>query len=319
MVRGRGTAARGIVLSDMKRVQLTSRKILLAPYAWLLLFVLVPLLIVLKISLSQSELAQPPYTPVFDISAGWMGVIAYFSALSFDNYALLWSDSLYRDSYAKSLVVAAMSTTLLLLIGYPIAYAAARSPPGIRSIVLMLIVLPFWTAFLIRVYAWVTILQRDGLLNKALLALGVISEPATWLATDTAVYIGIVYSYLPFMILPLYAVLERIDDTLYEAASDLGATPWTSFWNITVPLSVPGIVAGVLLCYIPIVGEFVIPDLLGSSSTMMIGQTLWMEFFSNRDWPMASAVATVMLVILLVPIAIYQHMRNRAFDQGRQA
>lgn len=300
------------------RVQLTSRSVLLAPYAWLLLFVLLPTLIVLKISLSQSELAQPPYIPVFDISAGWTGLKAYFSSLGLDNYGLLWTDSLYRDSYLKSLTVAAVSTTLLLLIGYPIAYTAARSSPGIRSIVLMLIMLPFWTAFLIRVYAWVTILQRDGLLNKALLTLGIIDEPATWLATDTAVYIGIVYSYLPFMILPLYAVLERIDDALYEAAADLGATVWATFWRITVPLSAPGIIAGVLLCFIPIVGEFVIPDLLGSSSSMMIGQTLWMEFFSNRDWPMASAVAIVMLTILLAPIAFYQHFQGRALDRGSQ-
>ena len=299
----------------MSDVQHLSRKILLGPYTWLLLFVLLPLLIVLKISFSQTELAQPPYSPVFDLSAGWTGQRAFFSALSADNYASLWLDSLYRDSYVKSLIVAVVSTSLLLLIGYPIAYAAARSSPAIRSIVLMLIILPFWTAFLIRVYAWMTILQRDGLLNKALVTLGIVNEPVAWLASDTAVIIGIVYSYLPFMILPLYAVLERIDDTLYEAAADLGATPWTTFWRVTVPLSAPGIVAGVLLCFIPIVGEFVIPDLLGSSSTMMIGQTLWMEFFANRDWPLASAVAIVMLLILLAPIALYQHMQGRALQR----
>jgi putrescine transport system permease protein len=303
----------------MNNVQLIPSRIALPSYAWLLIFVLLPTLIVVKISLSHSEIAQPPYTPVFDVYGGWAGAKAYFFALSFDNYILLWLDSLYRDSYLKSLIVATASTMLLLLIGYPVAYAAARSPAGMRSIVLMLIILPFWTAFLIRVYAWVSILQRDGLLNKLLLTLGIISEPIAWLASDPAVYIGIVYSYLPFMILPLYAVLTRIDDTLYEAAADLGATLWTTFWRITVPLSSQGILAGVLLCFIPIVGEFVIPDLLGSSSTMMIGQTLWTEFFANRDWPLASAVAVVMLVILLAPIALYQHLQGRALQNGQQA
>jgi putrescine transport system permease protein len=180
----------------------------------------------------------------------------------------------------------------------------------------MLIILPFWTAFLIRVYAWVMILQRDGILNQVLTALRIIDEPLVWLSTDTAVYIGIVYSYLPFMVLPIYAVLERIEHTLHEAAADLGATPWRGFWEITVPLSAPGIVAGILLCFIPIVGEFVIPDLLGSSETMMIGQTLWVEFFSNRDWPLASAVAVVMLLLLLVPIALYQRMQASAVERA---
>jgi putrescine transport system permease protein len=181
----------------------------------------------------------------------------------------------------------------------------------------MLIILPFWTAFLIRVYAWVTILQRDGLLNQALLKLGLVDEPVAWLATDTAVFIGLVYSYLPFMVLPLYATLEKLDDTLLEAAADLGCPPWKSFWLITVPLSRPGILAGTLLCFIPIVGEFVVPDLLGSSTTLMVGQTLWTEFFANRDWPLAAAVAIVMLALLVVPIVIYQNFQMRTLEGGR--
>jgi putrescine transport system permease protein len=300
----------------MHRIRTVPAYLLTAPYAWLALFVLLPMLIVLKISFSQAEIAQPPYTPVFDITAGWEGLKNFFAALTTDNYVALWTDSLYRDSYIKSLVIAATSTLILLLIGYPIAYSIARAPPTARAILLMLVVLPFWTAFLIRVYAWVTILQREGLLNQLLLNLGLIREPVAWLASDTAVYIGIVYSYLPFMILPLYAVLERLDGRLLEAAADLGATPATAFWRVTVPLSLPGILAGVLLCFIPIVGEFVIPDLLGSSSTMMIGQTLWVEFFANRDWPLASAVAIVMLLILLGPIALYQHMQMRALRRA---
>jgi putrescine transport system permease protein len=227
----------------------------------------------------------------------------------------LLTDSLYFASYLKSLQVAAVSTLILLLIGYPLAYGIARAPQHWRTVLIMLIVLPFLTAFLIRIYAWVNILQRDGLLNDALLMLGLIREPATWLATDTAVYIGIVYSYLPFMVLPLYATLEKMDDTLLEAAADLGAPRWKAFWAVTVPLSLPGVAAGALLCFIPIVGEFVIPDLLGSSSTLMIGQTLWTEFFSNRDWPVASAVAIVLLIVLVVPIVIYQQQQTRELQE----
>jgi putrescine transport system permease protein len=299
------------------RQPLGARLVILVPFAWLVVFFLVPAGIVLKISLSQTALAQPPYTPVFDLSAGWEGFRAFVSALSFDNYLALAADWLYAASYLKSLQVAVISTLILLLIGYPLAYGIARAPRGIRTVLLVLVILPFWTAFLIRVYAWINILQRDGLLNQALLALGLVDEPVVWLASDTAVYIGLVYSYLPFMVLPLYATLEKLDETLLEAAADLGCPPWKTFWLVTVPLSRPGMLAGALLCFIPIVGEFVVPDLLGSSTTLMVGQTLWMEFFSNRDWPLAAAVAIVMLVLLVGPIIIYQSYQMRALESGR--
>jgi len=287
------------------------RIVAVIPLLWLGIFFLVPMLIALKISLSQTATAQPPYTPILDLSAGWAGLKNFIAGLSLENYALLVSDRLYVSSYITSLSIAAISTLMLLLVGYPIAYAMARAPRGLRNTLLVLVILPFWTAFLIRVYAWMTILQRDGLLNQLLLNLRIIDEPLTWLATDTAVFIGMVYSYLPFMILPLFASLEKLDRTLLEAAADLGSPPWRTFWSVTVPLSWPGIVAGALLCFIPIVGEFVVPDLLGGSSTQMIGQTLWTEFFANRDWPLASAVAMVMLVLLVTPMAVYQHLQAR--------
>ena len=293
----------------------TARLIVLAPYAWLLVFFLAPFLIVLKISLSQATLTQPPYAPLLDPAAGWEGLRDVFAALSLDNYANLFADALYRWSYLKSLEVAAVSTAILLALGYPVAYALARAPRRWQGALVLLVVLPFWTSFLIRVYAWINILQRDGLLNQALLALRLVVEPTTWLSTDTAVYIGIVYSYFPFMVLPLYAALERMDESLLEAAADLGCPPWKTFLLVTVPLSLPGIAAGSLLCFIPIMGEFVIPDLLGSSSTMMIGQTLWTEFFSNRDWPAAAALAVVLLAILVGPILLYQRREARALEQ----
>ena len=270
-----------------------------------------------KISLSQSIIAQPPYTPVFDIEAGWRGLVDFLAALSLDNYATLVSDGLYASSYLKSLEVAAISTAILLALGYPVAYGMARMARRWQGLLVVLVVLPFWTSFLIRVYAWMNILQRDGLLNQALISLGIVDAPVGWLASDTAVFIGIVYSYFPFMVLPLYAALERMDRTLLEAAADLGAPRWKTFWLVTVPLSRPGIVAGMLLCFIPIVGEFVIPDLLGSSSTSMIGQVLWTEFSANRDWPVASAVAMVLLVLLVAPILIYQHAQARTLEPGR--
>jgi putrescine transport system permease protein len=291
------------------------RLIVRAPYTWLLVFFLLPFLIVLKISLSQSTLTAPPYAPLLDPTAGWDALKEFFTALSLDNYASLAADAIYRLSYLKSLEVAGVSTAILLLIGYPVAYALARAPRGWQTALVLLVVLPFWTSFLIRVYAWVNILQRDGFLNQVLLGLRLIDEPTTWLATDTAVYIGIVYSYFPFMVLPLYAALERMDENLLEAAADLGCPPWKAFWRVTVPLSLPGIVAGSLLCFIPITGEFVIPDLLGSSATLMIGQTLWTEFFANRDWPVASALAVVLLAILIVPIVLYQRREARLLEQ----
>jgi putrescine transport system permease protein len=264
--------------------------------------------IALRISLSQTAIAQPPYTPVFDLAAGWEGVRDFISALSFSNYASLAADTLYIASYLKSLQVAAISTAILLVIGYPIAYAMSRVSSRLQAIFVMLVILPFWTSFLIRVYAWITILQHDGMLNQMLMAAGIVGAPVTWLATDTAVYIGIVYSYLPFMVLPLYVTLQKLDPALLEAAADLGCGRTKAFFAVTLPLSLPGVAAGLLLCFIPIVGEFVIPDLLGNSQTMMIGQTLWTEFFSNKDWPVASAIAIVLLCLLVVPIALFERL-----------
>ena len=304
-------------MQDTQQRDWVMRAAILVPYLWLLALFLLPFLIVLKISFSQTTIAQPPYTPLLDLSAGWEGLKDFFAALSLENYATLFSDSLYAWSYLKSLQVAAISTAILLLIAYPVAYALARAPRRWQGLLVLLVVLPFWTSFLIRVYAWVNILQHDGLLNKALVALRIIDAPVTWLATDTAVYIGIVYSYFPFMVLPLFAALEKMDNTLLEAAADLGSPPWRTFFQVTVPLSLPGIAAGSLLCFIPIVGEFVIPDLLGSSSTAMIGQTLWMEFFGNRDWPVASALAVVLLCILVPPILIYRQREARRFGGAR--
>src|ERR1700683_5519395 len=277
------------------------------PYAWLLVFFLVPFLIVLRITLSHPALAQPPYTPLLDLLAGWHGVTAFFGALSFDNYALIGSDPLYLLSLVKSVEIAAFSTLLLLIIGYPIAYGITRTPRRAQAVLMTLVMLPFWTAFLIRIYAWMNILQHDGPLNQLLMALHIVSTPPVWLPTDTAIYIGIVYSYLPFMVLPLYATLEKLDESLLEAAADLGCPRWKTFWLVTVPLSAPGVLAGALLCFIPIVGEFVIPDLLGGSRTAMIGQTIWTEFFANKDWPTASAVAVVLVWLLVTAIVIFPH------------
>jgi putrescine transport system permease protein len=288
----------------------------LIPYLWLLAFFLTPFAIVLKISLSQTAMAQPPYLPVFDIAAGWQGLKDFITQLSLDGYALIGSDDLYLLSYLKSLEIAAVSTAIILLIGYPLAYGIARSPRSLQPLLVMLVVLPFWTSFLIRVYAWVNILQRDGLLNDMLMHLHIIGQPVAWLSSDTAIYIGIVYSYLPFMVLPLYATLEKMDRSLLEAAADLGCTRTRAFWQVTWPLSLPGVAAGALLCFIPIVGEFVIPDLLGGSETLMIGQTLWTEFFSNRDWPVASAIAVALLGLLLVPILLYERLQKRALKGG---
>jgi putrescine transport system permease protein len=234
--------------------------------------------------------------------------------LSFDNFKLLISDNLYILSYLRSLTVALISTAILLLIGYPIAYGMARLPQRWQAIAMMLVIVPFWTSFLIRIYAWINILQHDGLLNKVLLALHLISAPLVWLSTDSAMYLGIVYSYLPFMILPLYATLAKMDPGLLEAAADLGASPRQAFWRVTFPLSLAGVGAGALLCFIPIVGEFVIPDLLAGSDSMMIGQTLWLEFFTNKDWPVASAVAIVLLVLLVAPLLLYERLQHRQLE-----
>jgi putrescine transport system permease protein len=288
------------------------RLVVIVPYVWFVFFFLVPFLIVLKISLAHTAIAQPPYVPVLDPSSGWSGLRAYLAALSLENYALVVSDPIYLASYLKSLVVAGISTVLVLLIGYPLAYGMARTPRAWQPILFTLVLLPFWTSFLIRIYAWVNILQRDGLLNQVLLGLHIVDEPPGWLASDTAIFIGMVYSYLPFMVLPIYANLEKMDVTLVEAAVDLGCPWWKAFWLVTFPLSFPGVVAGALLCFIPMVGEFVVPDLLGGSESLMIGQTLWTEFFLNKDWPVASAIAFLLLVLLLTPILVYQRLQMRA-------
>jgi putrescine transport system permease protein len=288
----------------------------IAPYLWMALFFLVPFGFVLKISLSETAIAQPPYLPVFDLSQGFAAVKAA-AELSLDNFRLLVSDDLYVLSYLRSLIVAVVSTSILLVIGYPIAYGMARLPQRWQGVAMMLVIVPFWTSFLIRIYAWVNILQHDGLLNKILLALHLVAAPVVWLSTDSAMYLGIVYSYLPFMILPLYATLAKMDPALLEAASDLGSSPGKAFWLVTFPLSLPGVAAGVLLCFIPIVGEFVIPDLLAGSSSMMIGQTLWLEFFTNKDWPVASAVAVVLLVLLVAPLVLYDRLQRRQLENAR--
>jgi putrescine transport system permease protein len=286
----------------------------IAPYVWMLLFFLVPFGFVLKISLSQTAIAQPPYLPLFDPAEGWAAIKAAFAAFSLDNFRLIVSDDLYVLSYLRSLIVAVVSTAILLLIGYPIAYGMARLPRRWQAVAMMLVIVPFWTSFLIRIYAWINILQHDGLLNQILLALHLVSQPVVWLSTDSAMYLGIVYSYLPFMILPLYATLTKMEPALEEAAADLGASPLHVFWLVTFPLSLPGVAAGVLLCFIPIVGEFVIPDLLAGSSSLMIGQTLWLEFFTNKDWPVASAVAIVLLVLLLAPLLLYDRLQRRQLE-----
>jgi putrescine transport system permease protein len=288
----------------------------IVPYVWMVLFFLVPFAFVLKISLSQTAIAQPPYVPVFDIARGWQALTAALSMLSLDNFRLLASDSLYLLSGLRSLTVAVASTAMLVVIGYPIAYGMARLPRRWQPLAMTLVIVPFWTSFLIRVYAWINILQHDGLLNQLLLALHIVAKPVVWLSTDSAMYLGIVYSYLPFMILPLYATLAKIDRSLLEAAADLGSSPLKSFWLVTFPLSLRGVAAGVLLCFIPIVGEFVIPDLLAGSDSLMVGQTLWLEFFTNRDWPVASATAVLLLLILLVPLLIYDRLQRREAERS---
>ncbi|HXH04164.1 MAG TPA: ABC transporter permease subunit [Candidatus Competibacteraceae bacterium] len=279
--------------------------VILLPYLWLLLFFLAPFLIVLKMSFSEVAIAMPPYTPLVEwLEDGYLQI-----KLNLNNYKLLVEDNLYWSAYVNSVWIATSATLITLLVGYPLAYGMARAPREWRLALVMLVILPFWTSFLIRVYAWIGILKNEGLLNQFLLWLGIIDQPLTILNTNAAIYIGIVYSYLPFMVLPLYATLEKIDQTLLEAAMDLGCRPLKSFWVITLPLSLPGILAGCFLVFIPALGEFVIPDLLGGSETLMIGKTLWDEFFSNRDWPLSSAVAVVLLAILVLPLMLFQRLQ----------
>jgi len=284
----------------------TGRRLVIGvPFLWLFLFFLLPFAIVLKISFSEADVAIPPYTEIFAYAEQQLQVV-----INLGNYIFLSEDDLYWAAYAGSLKIAFFSTLLCLLIGYPMAYAIARARKDLQTVLLLLIMMPTWTAILIRVYAWMGILSSNGILNGLLMGLGLIDEPLRILNTDVAVYIGVVYSYLPFMILPLYANLVKHDLSLLEAASDLGARNLTSFWKITVPLSKNGIIAGCMLVFIPVVGEFVIPELLGGPETLMIGKVLWQEFFNNRDWPVASALAVVMLAILLVPIILFN--RNQA-------
>jgi putrescine transport system permease protein len=285
--------------------------IVVVPYLWLGFFFLVPFFIVFKISLSDLAISMPPYTPQFK---GVSDLGRFFSQLDVENYTFLGTDALYVSAYFNSLRIALISTLLLLLIGYPVALAMARAPATIRPMLLMLVILPFWTSFLIRVYAWIGILKPEGLLTVILQSFGIFGpdEQVNIFRTDYAVFIGMVYSYLPFMILPLYASLEKMDGTLLEAASDLGCPPWKAFWKITFPLSLPGVIAGSMICFIPITGEFVIPDLLGGADTLMIGKTLWTEYSGNRDWPLASAVAVVLLLVLVVPIMIFQNQQQKA-------
>ncbi len=286
------------------------------PYLWLLVLFLLPFAIVFKISMSDAALAIPPYTFEPDLGEGWEGFKAFIRDM-LENYVFLTEDALYWKAYLSSLQIAAISTFFALLVGFPIAYGMAQAPDEWRPTLMMLVILPFWTSFLIRVYAWMGILSTEGFLNQFLLWLGVIDAPLTLLNTQNAVYIGIVYTYLPFMILPIYSALEKLDTSLIEAAEDLGCTRTKAFWLITVPLSRPGIIAGCFLVFIPALGEFVIPSLLGGSETLMIGKVLWEEFFNNRDWPVASAVAVVLLLILIVPIVLFQRNEQKQREAGK--
>ena len=283
--------------------------VIAVPYAWMLLFFAIPFLIVLKISFSTQAVSIPPYTPVLEIVDE-----AVTLKLNLSHYLELVSNDKYIQAYLSSLKIAAISTLLCLLIGYPMAYVIARLPASTRNTALMLVVLPSWISFLIRVYAWIGILQTNGLLNKTLLGLGLVDEPLRIMNTPLAAYIGIVYAYLPFMILPLYANLVKLDLRLLEAAYDLGARPWKAFLTITLPLSKAGIIAGCMLVMIPAVGEFVIPELLGGPGTLMIGRLLWSEFFNAGNWPMASAVAITMLLLLLAPILVFHRFQQRELE-----
>ena len=301
-------------VAALSRLGVTGRGVVIAlPYFWLLLFFLIPFVIVLKISVAEPVIAQPPFTALF----AWIDDAYLRIKINVDNYLFLVEDDVYWVAYLNSVKIAAVSTVLCLLIGYPMAYAIALASATRRNILLLLVILPFWTSFLLRVYAWIGILKNNGVINNFLIWLGVIDNPITMLHTDFSVYVGIVYSYLPFMILPLYANLEKLDNTLLEAAADLGCRPWKAFLYVTLPLSMPGVIAGSLLVFIPAVGEFVIPALLGGPDTLMIGRVMWDEFFSNRDWPVASAVAIAILLLLIVPIMLFQHFQLKEAEAGR--
>jgi putrescine transport system permease protein len=296
-----------------RRLRLTgSTAVVAGPFIWLLLFFFMPFLLVAKISFAELQLGIPPYTELVAFKDGVVQI-----SLNVAHYAFLFTDSLYFATYVNSVIVAAVTTLFCLLLGYPMAYYIARSNPSSRNLLMMAVMLPFWTSFLIRVYAWVGILKNNGLLNNFLMAIGLIHTPIELYRTNTAVYIGMVYSYLPFLVMPLYAHLVKMDLTLLEAAYDLGAKPWKAFLQITLPLSKNGIVAGCLLVFIPAVGEYVIPELLGGANTLMIGRVMWNEFFSNADWPMASAVTCAMVLLLLVPMAMFQHFQAKQLEARR--
>jgi putrescine transport system permease protein len=281
--------------------------VLVAPYGWILLFFLIPFLIVLKISFADLKMGLPPYGPFME----WVDQGVLLIKLNFNNYTFIGGDALYIFSYVESFIIALIGTLGCLLIGYPIAYGISKTAPSRRTLLLMMVILPFWTSFLLRVYAWIGILSPNGFFNTLLLKMGLISEPLTLLDTTFATILGIIYCYLPFMILPLYASLEKIDYSLVEAAYDLGAKPFQAFLRVIWPLSLSGVVAGSMLVLIPAIGEFVIPELLGGSQTLMIGKVLWNEFFTNRDWPVASALAILMLVFLILPLTIFQRFQER--------
>jgi putrescine transport system permease protein len=290
------------------RLPVGGRTLVIAvPFLWLLVFFLIPFLVAAKLSVSEAAIARPPYLPIWE----WDGLRLMLS-LNFENFAYLWSDPLYVNAYLFSIRVAFVSATIALLIGYPIAYYIARSPEPRRTLLLTMVILPFWTSFLLRVYAWQGFLRSNGVINNFLIWAGVIDQPIVMLQTNFAVYLGIVYTYLPFMILPLYATLVKLEESLLEASADLGGRPVSTFLHVTLPLSAPGIVAGFMLVFIPAIGEFVIPELLGGPDTLMIGRVLWNEFFSNRDWPVASAVAIAMLVVLVIPIMLLRRAQARA-------
>lgn len=280
------------------------------PYAWLLLFFALPFAIVLKLSFSTAAIAIPPYEPTFQYVDDVLSIFLHLG-----NYLMLLDDSLYYMAYLSSLKMALVSTIGCLIIGYPMAYAIARAPARLQTVLLLLVMLPSWTSFLIRVYAWMGLLSNTGIINNALIWLGVISEPLQILNTNIAVYIGIIYAYLPFMILPLYATLVKLDMSLIEAASDLGSSRFNTFWKITFPLSKSGVIAGSMLVFIPVVGEFVIPELLGGPDSLMIGRVLWQEFFNNRDWPVASSLAIVMLGLLIIPITLFHRYQARSMGK----
>jgi len=284
------------------------------PYLWLFGLFFVPFLIVFKISLSDIALSIPPYTPTLELSEGWAGLKDMVSQLDFENFEFLATDDLYWKSYLSSVQIAFISTVFALMIGFPIAYGMANAPKEWQPTLMLLVILPFWTSFLIRVYSLIGLLSQEGIINQFLMWIGVINEPLMILNTNYAVYIGIVYTYVPFMILPIYATLIKLDGSLLEAAEDLGCSRTEAFWRITIPLSKAGIIAGCFLVFIPALGEFVIPSLLGGSDTLMIGKVLYEEFFSNRDWPVAGAVAVILLLILIIPIVLYQRNEQKMME-----